>query len=146
MHPVQYLFKFISSLLLVFILFNGYKVLSSKNWPIAVGTITDISVSIASSGTARQLKYQYRVDGDLYTNDKEYFGLLVSSRGETTAGYSEGSTVNVFYNPDNPAESVLKPGELKGVILPAVIAFLLYIFYLYGKWYYANHSRIKHES
>ncbi|MCU1401325.1 MAG: hypothetical protein JWN62_4434 [Acidimicrobiales bacterium] len=95
---------------------------ASAQWPIAPGRIVSSAVTshraLDSNGThttvyAPEVVYQYMVGPQQLTSDNVNFsgvaGTSWSSGAEATvARYVPGATVQVFYNPVNPAEAVLE--------------------------------------
>lgn len=60
------------------------------------------------------LKYKFTVAGNEYTGTNvAFYTLVYPETVEFAEGRSEKSQVTVYFNPDNPVESVLMPG-LKG--------------------------------
>ncbi|OHB21367.1 MAG: hypothetical protein A3J67_03435 [Parcubacteria group bacterium RIFCSPHIGHO2_02_FULL_48_10b] len=92
--------------------------MKSKNWPSAEGTVTvsRLSTHTGSDSTTygADIAYDYTVEGVLYTGSKVTFGDYSSSdpshAREVVNRYSEGKSVIVYYNPDDPKTSVLEPG------------------------------------
>lgn len=105
----------------------------SVNWPSVSGTVTAARVkthhSTDSDGDtsetySAQVEYQYQVNGVAYTSEKISFGAPVAVSNlrkvqETVAQFPAGSPVNVYYNPQNPAEATLQTrmGSKTGLIL-----------------------------
>jgi len=135
--------KWIKSLLLsVFIsigLYTGYQSVMgfyyihlASTWPHTEGVIQDVGFSGGGSGpahaSARLITYSYRVDGARFLGNTEYFGSKIATNKQTTGGYMRLAKVDVFYNPDNPSQSVLKPHSKEGVTMPffGALAFLLF--------------------
>lgn len=60
------------------------------------------------------VRYTYWVNGRNYTSTRlsyqPTFGLAQSGAIELLAGITRGKTVKVYYDPDHPARSVLRPG------------------------------------
>ncbi|MDP3547158.1 MAG: DUF3592 domain-containing protein [Phreatobacter sp.] len=81
-------------------------------------------------GFRSRVIYSFKVDGQTYGGDRIAFGAKASS---TVAGlisgaadrYPAGSAVTVFYNPDNPAESVLERRAAGLVVLWVLAGALL---------------------
>lgn len=92
----------------------------SRGWPTADGVIT---VSQFTSNTDRDsgsttygasIAYDYTVNGASYTGSNVHFGQYSTSDpsyGRSIVNrYPLGKQVMVYYDPDNPSESVLEPG------------------------------------
>lgn len=87
---------------------------ASTSWPESIGSVTMSEVVVGSRGAAHgKLEYAYEVDDTSFTSSGTC-EALVSQTGsllpEYEAEYQVGDTVNVYYNPGNPAQSVLKRG------------------------------------
>ena len=93
------------------------------SWPHVPGRITHNEVHELGEDTdnfARQFKYTYTVNGRDYTGDRVHlWGDLTTSAYASwltvpVAHFTAGSTVNVFYNPRSPAQSMLSKVDLVG--------------------------------
>ena len=90
---------------------------ATQTWVATMGEVIQSQVEIAG-GEAKSLRpkvrYQYKVGGQLYENDQvragDKFLLIMTSQQahQTVERYPTGASVNIFYNPDNPAESALE--------------------------------------
>ena len=103
---------------------NGYK---SRDWPAVQGQVVESrvdsrTVTKTSDGKRRTMteyraviRYEYSVGGMNYTGDRltvERTGYSGKNRGaaeNAIKAYPTGSVVFVYYDPNNPAEAVLKP-------------------------------------
>lgn len=57
------------------------------------------------------VKYQYEVNGTMFTGDRAaFYTLHYPETVDFSKRYPQGAVVPVFYNPQNPAESVIVPG------------------------------------
>ncbi|MCJ8332138.1 MAG: DUF3592 domain-containing protein [Lentisphaeria bacterium] len=95
----------------------------TKTWPIVEGV-----VSFASIKTTRddddflrheaEVTYDYELNGKLFTNRRIHAGSSDYSKKEDAQAviddYSVKSKVQIYYNPDNPRDSVLIPGKQRG--------------------------------
>ena len=108
----------------------------ARKWPIAPGHIVQSGLVLREAWWERddtapgsfrwdawrsRVVYSYAVGGNNYTGDKISFGMDIFSPARWAVGwqvawYAPGATVNVRYNPENPAEAVLEP-KAPGVIL-----------------------------
>jgi hypothetical protein len=97
---------------------NNSKAKASNNWATTNGKLTKLQLwgkrrvdgeMVDSENVS--IKYQYEVNGKTFTGNRTAFYTL---HYPETVGFAErypqGSTVSVFYNPTNPAESVIVPG------------------------------------
>lgn len=113
-------------------------VLKSWLWPMTTGRIKSSTVSTFrvsggddSSYTSfkPRVLYTYEVDGRKYTGDRVFFsfvlGGMTKGKADRIAGrYQAKDQVKVFYNPRNPAESVLRR-TCRGILLFPIIAALI---------------------
>jgi hypothetical protein len=93
--------------------------LASQNWLMTNGKVIKSRVEVSggnyTSVTPRVI-YEYEVGGQTYRGERIRAGdkfLHIQTSGSRTAydtvdRYAEGTTVTVFYNPQNPAEAVLE--------------------------------------
>ena len=108
----------IGAVLLVFGVYMGVQGERSRNWPIAPGIITESSMQSNYSPTGRRgrsrsarITYRYPVNGKFYNNDVISYGKDFFENDYTQLRlYSQGSRVEVRYDPGNPARAVLDPG------------------------------------
>lgn len=116
-------------------LYIGYQevkgAFASSNWPFVYGTITHSEVKITeervsgSTTTKRnysyqpEIKYEYYLDGMPLIGERVRFGGVSNRQiAENLVGiYKPGDEVQVYYNPDNPKDSVLEPGISFGMLL-----------------------------
>ena len=106
----------------------------SAHWPTVTGTITESSVAEHVSRDkddnveiryVPQIAYGYRVGGREYHAATIKWGfsqLYVDHEGpqKTLAKYPKGSSVPVFYDPADPSNAVLEPGNRSGTLVPLV--------------------------
>ncbi len=85
------------------------------------------------------IEYEYQVMGTTYTSDRLYIGpnisfLKLRRSQDIINRLTDGVTVKVFYNPDDPSEAVLDHRSsgtfslITGITLAFIGLFLLYIF------------------
>jgi hypothetical protein len=79
------------------------------NWPSVKGEVVS-SQTKWQRGRKSKVTYTYNVDGQSFKDSCSEKGLITKSGRKFWEKYSVGSTVEVFYNPDNPATSVLEQG------------------------------------
>ncbi|MDJ0759462.1 MAG: DUF3592 domain-containing protein [Woeseiaceae bacterium] len=95
---------------------------ASIDWPRVAGLVThsDLVGRQSEKSDADEanpqvdVNYEYVVDNKLYRNDVVRFDqqLLPVKRKEVLVGsYPSGKRVDVFYDPDNPGNSVLERGS-----------------------------------
>jgi hypothetical protein len=85
----------------------------SKTWPETSGVL------IVHSGPCRKsLSYRYEVNGVSYSSERVIFGELGDRNpSDQWWGFSDlpdGTAVEVYYRPENPAESTLVPALRQG--------------------------------
>jgi hypothetical protein len=117
-------------LMLLFLYFDYHEFHKISNWDHVEGEIVKVDVNEperSMDGVHRiktkahyrfviDLEYHYMVNGILYNNTKVYAGNYARNHFKTIheatqkeAYYKALSTVTVYYNPENPADSVLDP-------------------------------------
>lgn len=117
----------------------------ARNWPQTEGTIISTQVKSSrvrvrrgsSSGyrmTTRyepQVIYRYLAHGNRYESKRLHFGDTVGYSGPGPAEkiltrYPVGTSITVYYNPDNPAEATLSPKTGWATTVYWLIAILLF--------------------
>lgn len=103
------------------------QVKQARSWPSVKGKVTSSEVQEdrfrnptgkASIAFIPAVEYEYNVSGVSYTGERVTFGstsydYIISSK--ICEKFGAGSTPDVFYNPADPAESVLAPKSTEGV-------------------------------
>lgn len=113
-----------TSLPLLLVLFMGYwslkqsaRVKASQAWPSTTGRVLFSSVEQRRRRKKRdfycpKVRYEYTVSGKQYQGGALSFGQMVLSdydaAAQKAAQYPVGSMVQVYYNPENPADAVLE--------------------------------------
>ncbi len=111
---------------------------ASESWPTVEGVITfaEVRVHQPSVRDRRELglktrytpriTYRYQVDGKTYENHVigRYGYTSKWASGISRGQYAVGKPVTVYYNPENPAESVLEPGLGGYALAPCGLALL----------------------
>ncbi len=110
----------------------------SRSWPRVQGQVVASSVEqtrggsggVRSSGYKPRVEYTYTVNGTLHHGHRIAFGDDVSktrSHAQQIAGaYPVGHGVEVAYDPNDPASSVLEPGFTgSAMLMPGIGAALL---------------------
>jgi len=109
-------------------LWSCFEAYQAQSWPSVPGVIVSDNCRDGPDRTAyHDTKYRYVVDSKGYVNDRDHFGLRISSN-ECSANFSAGQSIVVFYHPANPAESALKPGEYRQGIFGFLIGFAFMLF------------------
>jgi hypothetical protein len=105
------------------------KARESLSWPSTDGEIAHSAVlyqtdtTATTNGTATykaDISYRYKVNGANYSSSRISLADFASTPGRAqsiVARYPDKSTVRVYYNPANRAESVLEPGNAGGINL-----------------------------
>lgn len=138
---VLFVFGFFMLLALGWFTFSVYsdvKAVQTFFWPSTGGTVISGEVAIVhSTKGASKLKpvirYSYTVDGVEYESDR-YSSTVARGSSfwdkEVINKYPAGSAITVYYNPENPAKSVLDRGFQKDDVwmtfLPLAIFALLF--------------------
>jgi len=111
----------------------------ASDWPEVRGTVDKesfVNVSGNPPTSARIVKYKYIVSENEYTNSREYFGIKVACN-KCSSLYSPGQKVKVYYNQNDPSDSVLKPNEHRaiwfGMFTGIVFMLFSYIAYRYDR-------------
>jgi hypothetical protein len=125
-------FLVVGAILLLIGLYQRKKVAASQAWPSTQGTIVDTRVRERAAGVDDEssasyspvISYTFEVNGTTHTSDRHAFGRVsYATKGQAErriANYPKGSRVEVFYNPDKPAESVLERSSGTSWILVGV--------------------------
>ena len=80
--------------------------------------------------TSLRVTYRYRVHDKPYRNDRRQFGpeVLTLTGGSIDPKYEPGASITVFYNPDDPSDSVLeaglRPGALVGLVMGCILCLI----------------------
>ena len=106
-----------------FLLYRGFRDRSQgaamQEWPSTTGVIRESTVrEIASEGEEGwdhipYIRFEYEVNGQLYTGSSLATGLMNTGAGEDQArrfvrDYPVGSTVTVWYNPKDPHQAAVE--------------------------------------
>lgn len=127
-----------------FVLFKNLRALrAAKDWVSTRGTILASSIKVlkipiggggkrGSRTNVPTVEYSYQVGGQSYKNNKLYAGhAFGGDKKQATEKfleqYPEGGSVEVFYNPQNPAESALHKNNpnVRGIVVILIIANLI---------------------
>ena len=120
-------------------------VTESKKWPFVQGSVVSSQVQEEThksyneetgkttyySSYRPEIKFHYVVAGNTFTSSQRVIGKTPTYSDEGKAGavidkYPAGSLVNVYYDPDNPKNSVLEPGSIAAVWRPLLSAVILF--------------------
>lgn len=113
-------------LVALFLMYRAYtaqrQVRASQNWMMTTGKVIAANVEArrGRSGTSGystsyypNVVYEYEVNGQRYQNNRMYVGMQVGRGNYMTIQqqinhYPVGSPVQVYYDPNNPSQSVLE--------------------------------------
>lgn len=114
------------------------RVNASQNWPSTTGRILFSSVEQRRTSNARGgystsyypvVRYDYTVNGQQYQGGTINFGQVglgsYNAVAQKAAQYPVGSMVQVYYNPENPADAVLDRAAPSSRILGCVVIFII---------------------
>ena len=87
----------------------------SVSWPSVQGTLT--SESLSNRKKRAKIFYQYEVNKVIYKNYRVNFQDDRASKKRIRDRYNPGDKLTVFYNPDDPEQSVLEPGATMTTLL-----------------------------
>jgi hypothetical protein len=119
--------------------------MQSENWDKGTATVTSSEIEKKESrskdaqGFTRtsksysvRVQYAYTVEGSNYEGNTVGFGTMShnerSDAQEELKSYPKGKTIDVYYDPENPSDSVLK----KGVFWPMYIVIAVMVIILLG--------------
>lgn len=131
---------------------NRRKASASQNWPAAGGVITNAWIvesretdedGYTSTNYTPKWEYQYQVGVNTYTNNRISFGGVTSYGRRKKAQdalnrFPVNSQVRTYYDPANPADSVLVQGT-KGTMGGIIVGIILMMLSVCGScfWIYA---------
>lgn len=127
-------FALVGLLMLFAGLYGLFKVMASRSWPSVRGRITASGIREKQKKDRikykPQVQYSYVVAGRNYSSNNLTFGgrRPLRSRSEAESymqDFVEGKEVEVFYNPRNPAEACLVPGDTGANLTVIVIALVM---------------------
>lgn len=113
------LFLFAGSIILIIGSSKLWDAHKSSTWESTPGIITSSKIEdeLTSDSTVvfhARINYAYEVNGKKYDGTRISFGDFSSSSSERpfeiTQRYSLGKKVDVYFNPENPKDSLLLPG------------------------------------
>ena len=121
------------------------KGMQSENWDKGTATITSSEIEKTESKSkdaqgftqtsisySVRVKYSYIVEGSNFNGNTVGFGTMShnerSDAQEELKSYPKGKTIDVYYDPENPSDSVLN----KGVFWPMYIVIVVMVIILIG--------------
>lgn len=110
---------------------------SSSSWPSVEGTIVSSKLTSGTSGTGKsrsttykaEVRYQYQVDGAAYENDVLRVGQISTgfkSFPQADVKRHPKGVTTVYYEPAEPANSVLEPGVHLALALKPSVGLLFF--------------------
>jgi hypothetical protein len=136
MAPMALFWSGLVGFISAFIGIGAVRQIHSADWPTVLGSVT------ASEVTGRKqnmwkLEYTYIVAGQTYTSEKyAYDPMPVQGEAEVKrhiAAIPVGAVVDVSYDPNNPADAVLRPG-LRGCTLWVALFLTPFVLVGLGMW------------
>jgi len=118
--------------------------INAQSWQRVDGKIEDSTLMLAGSRpstSVEQVSYSYQVHGQRYENDRIYFGLSISDN-KSPLHYQKSEHVNVYYDPKNPSDSVLKPNDTHSIILGSIGGIVFIAFSLFGYWLQKRRNKV----
>jgi len=114
----------------------------TQRWLPAPGKIISASFIEGSNNTSsgydyeKKIKYEYTVEGKTYVSSRVAIWEMSSNRSEALRDVEEifpaGKEVTVYYNPLDPQEAVLRPGEFRGARFVTFLGIMMVIIPLAG--------------
>ena len=151
------LFKLAGILFILIGINTIYQTYKSSSWPSVQGqiisseikshssTYTDTTTNRTKNETVydAQINYRYVVNGITYNNGDVRIGGTVRTNMKmwTTKlldKYPRGKVVNVYYNPENPFQSVLEKGFQLSTFAFLAVGLAIFIFAIYFKKAFLN--------
>lgn len=85
---------------------------ASGSWPYVEGQVTWTQFRHSDSHVYQKVRYRYVVGGREYSSEQISFARAhrPARSKQTARRYTEGQSVRVYYNPENPANAVIEPG------------------------------------
>ncbi|MDA0269015.1 MAG: DUF3592 domain-containing protein [Cyanobacteria bacterium] len=116
---------------------------TSLGWPTVQGDVAAVNINRDRVTDSRPpaytytytVAYTYEVDGNRYQGDRYSLGSgSTASRtyreqqnaiAAAKESYAVGQSIDVYYNPNAPADAVLKPGANIGTFVPLIFGLVL---------------------
>lgn len=123
--------------------YSAAKSNEASSWPSTTATITQSEIKKVRKSRRRRgrrrsswsrelhVQYDYYVQGQSYNNNRVAFGNSVSNaldsigRPNVVDQYPKGKSVTVYYNPDNPKDSVLETELPFSAYIVMVVALIM---------------------
>lgn len=111
---------FMGLLFIVFGIRNHSLGKESENWPVVQGTLVSESSSQKKKKRVHVF-YEYSVNGITYKNSRVNFADDKASKKKIRDQFNVGDKLKVYYQPDNPEQSVLEPGASTGGLVVKIV-------------------------
>ncbi len=123
------------------------KALESQNWPTVQGILVKVHLwgkrlvnSEMQAANKLAVEYEYTVQENKYTGiSVTFYTLMYPETFNFAEDHPENSSVDVFYNPSNPSESVLIPGLRKDKpysdLILAVLTIIIGVALVVSAWF-----------
>lgn len=105
----------------------------SLDWPTVTGQVVDATASAVAGtqvglGWRVQVSYEYEVDERKFAGDRLRFSRRLGGRTQGQAeqavvSYAPGGPIEVYYDPEQPARSVLVPGPDRRAWFGLIVGF-----------------------
>ena len=124
---------------------NLYRAVRAQGFVTTTATVTHSEIATHSDSDGRtygvDIRYDYRVQGQKYSGDNYRYMSGASSdsdwANDAVREYAVGAIVPVYYDENNPTESVLKPGVGAGDLF--MLMFMTpFNLVMGGMWWYAG--------
>jgi hypothetical protein len=123
--------------------FGGlYHQLAALRYATAPGRVISSEVKVGKANRKRKvyspnISYSYEVDGKVFHGNRYRYGQMASndnSAARTVAEFPAGAAVTVYYRPDDPTDSLLRPGAT-GTDLFVLLFMLPFNLVMLGIWW-----------
>ena len=116
----------------------------SLAWPTTQGTVTESKLWHGSKGYSLRVRYVYQAQGQNLTGTRVAFSADKSQYPDWAKRFAPKSVVEVYYNPTDPADAVLVPGNQESAHFVTVFGL---VFAAIGTWpifaYYRARQRLE---
>lgn len=110
--------------------YSGIKLISARDWPFVEGQIVEETFVLGKgspSTSARVVEYKYVVSDVTYHGDREHFGISIACN-KCPRRYSHNEQVKVYYDVNDPSDSVLLPDEAKSIWFGVILSLVFMAF------------------
>jgi hypothetical protein len=128
---------------------------ATKSWQQTQGFISQVNLIASTSSTSTtsskqktidiSVVYRYQINGKDYQSDKYSYGdgktaksrlknKITAQHWLENSPYQTGNEINIYYNPKNPQQAVIKTGASIWTFIPLLIGILLTVVFLIILW------------